>query len=326
MKCDVVDLSSENGTNIHWGKVRAAGVGGIILRGCVGVNRDKAVDVLARGALSAGLRLVAVYGFVLARTSIVDQAKLLLDVAQEVGAENVAMDQESDGSQRDPRGRLVVPPVAPSILAEQAQEWPAIGDTYRAGVRGIHYSGVSFMGMVGAFWPELRGRCSWGAHYDPAHGQPNIPNPCVELAIHQEFGNTICQFPDGSQDYGAPAVKAIAEGRARLIARPGIVDGINGEVDVNVLRGGATLDDLALGRMPIVVPDLKTVVGRQQAMRLLGTYTRSIDGQWGGQSEASLRVLQTRLGLALTGYGPKTEAAIVKALGTLDAGQERVGA
>lgn len=318
MKCDVIDLSSANGTAINWKKVKAAGVGGVILRGCVGTSRDVAVDALARGAVLAGIRVLAVYGFVLARTNIAAQARLLLDVANKVGAENVAMDQESDGSKHDDRGRLVIPSLAPSILADQAREWHAIGDTYRTGVRGIHYSGVSFMGMIGTFWPELRERCVWGAHYDPPNGQPSIPNPCVDLALHQIFGNTICQYPDGTQDYGARAVAAIAAGKARLIARPGSVDGVAGEVDVNVLRGGATLDDLVAGRMPRITPDLATILGRQQALRLLGTYVRAIDGQWGAYSTAALRSAQAAVGVAADGvWGPKTQAAIAARLAAL---------
>lgn len=318
MKCDVIDLSSANGTAINWNKVRAAGVGGVILRGCVGTSRDVAVDALARGAGLAGIRVLAVYGFVLARTSIEAQARFLLEVANKVGAENVAMDQEVDGSKHDDRGRLVIPSLAPSILADQAREWHAIGDTYRTGVRGLHYSGVSFLGMVGSFWPELRDRCTWGAHYDPAGGQPSIPNPCVEIALHQIFGNTICQYPDGTQDYGARAVAAIAAGKARLIARPGLVDGVAGEVDVNVLRGGASLDDLAAGRVPCIVPDLATTLGRQQALRLLGTYTRAIDAQWGAYSTAALRAAQKIVGVVVDGqWGPKTQAAIAARLATL---------
>jgi len=105
------------------------------------------------------------------------------------------------------------------------------------------YTGPSFWMNLGAEakHPDFARYPLWIAHYGAA--KPIVPAPWDRWTFWQDRANTIVQTPDGKQLFGTPARKALAEiPGAKIIAQPGIVKGVQGEVDHNFYNG--TIDDL----------------------------------------------------------------------------------
>jgi hypothetical protein len=308
-----IDISSENGPNIHWGKVRDAGIEIVILRVVKdGLGEDPLCHVHARGARSAGL-VVDAYAFTRpAKGAPEVQAQLARQIAEDIGAGGLSDDAElADG-------------LSPAALAAWHRAFLTSSD--RPENRTKLYLGPSFARNALKGHADFADRALWLCNYGEA--TPDVPPPWLAAALWQSHANTIAKlvapftwagvtYAAGSQVWGASALAALALGptRATLLASPGKVDGVPGEVDCNQLGPGVTIDTWLRGDALTVSPDLSSELGRQQALRALGHDPGRLDGAWGPASRAALVMVQRELAVGVDGtWGPKTEAAIRAAL------------
>lgn len=297
----IIDVSAENGPNIRWDKVARAGVQLAIIRVTArGLDEDKLCHIHARGARGAGIR-VGAYAFAQpSRGNPEAQASLARAIADDIGADGLADDAES----ADGLGALA--------LSEWHVRFLTTAD--RPGNRCSLYTGPGFVresltGQAGRF----ADRCLWIANYGVE--RPDVPAPWLTFTLHQRWGNTIARLPNGDTIWGPKAAVEVAAGRARLLAEPGRVDGIAGEVDVSVLGPTSTIEDFLAGVAARPRIDLSTVVGRQVALRALGRDPGKLDGVWGSASKSSLTLVQRDLALSIDGvWGPRTDVAIRYAL------------
>lgn len=106
----------------------------------------------------------------------------------------------------------------------------------------VLYTGPGFWSSLGpeAKHPRFKRYPLWIAHYGVT--KPMVPAPWDTWTFWQHAANTIV-LSRGQQLFGTPARKALAEDpQARVIAQPGLVPGVVGEVDCNKFNG--TIDDL----------------------------------------------------------------------------------
>lgn len=108
----------------------------------------------------------------------------------------------------------------------------------QGGLLPLLYTGPNFWKNL---WRELGVKADeefaqyplWLSHYGVE--KPELIAPWNVVTMWQYRANTIAQMLDGSgrHIFGLEAKRLVAAGLARLLARPGIVPGIDGEVDQN---------------------------------------------------------------------------------------------
>lgn len=119
-----------------------------------------------------------------------------------------------------------------------ARGWLQTVEEQGDGVIPLLYTGPAFWdGLWNAV--KLQPGLDWGrwplwlSQYGV--GKPMLLKPWAHVTLWQYAANTIAQLADGTHVYGAPARVAVANGTGRLLAKPGLVPGMDGEVDRNVL-------------------------------------------------------------------------------------------
>jgi GH25 family lysozyme M1 (1,4-beta-N-acetylmuramidase) len=298
MSCDLIDVSEhQHPDRIAWARVRAAGVHGAYVRAGANLGKDDRAAEHLRRAKAAGLE-VGVYWYAHPGLSAALQADRLAE-AHHDHACTLAPAVDIETAQG----------VAPVEIAVWLQSALLRIDASLERQRAIIYTGPGFWAQhLGEQGTGFGDRGLWVAHYGAA--RPTIPWPWDEHLLWQRAANTIWRMPDGSQAWGPvqPHPDAVA------IAPPGMVDGVAGEVDCNVI-GNASWDDLRAGRQPRTALDLSDVRGRQRALRRLGCDPGSLDGLWGSRSRAALVLAQRQLGLEADGvWGPGTTMAVEAAI------------
>lgn len=293
----MLDVSEAQAAPINWSRV-AQSVRHVIVRACHGTQRDRLAQRHADSAHHVGLT-VSLYGYARPAYPADEQAELLASMLHELGCEGTAWVDLEEAGRLDPE-HLAAWLSAYLLVCDRL-----VGDVRRTGI----YTGPAFWATAmkdhGA---QFCDRALWLAQYG-ARG-PHAPDRWLDALLWQHAGNTIVRLPDGSERWRANARNLPG---AVVIAEPGHVDGVPCEVDVSELRG--TMADLLTGHQPRIVPDLATVLGRQQALRLLGHDPGLLDGLWGSRSRAALVLAQRALGLTADGvWGPLTSAAIENAL------------
>lgn len=251
----------------------ADGIQGVILETNVGTSKIAHVDELAKRATDAGLHL-AVYFYARPKEDAEAQATIALEAAHRIGALSVWDDAE------DPGG-LKAEPLADfhSKIFEviDGAEYPA----------GLYLSPAFARFSLGRHATRFRKRPLWLAQYGAEVA--DVPPPWLAYALWQHAGNT-CAYDPARREYlfGPRAVAAIVNGTARLIAQPGKVDGVPGEVDCSIHADGLTVEEVLSGASPHVDVDVTTVLGRQRALRSLGFEPGGLDGLWGPKSQRAL--------------------------------------
>ncbi len=170
--------------------------------------------------------LAGVYTYILFDTSPLDDMEAIKRVTDGLDMDlPVALDIESLNG----------------VVPSKAREWLAkIVEDCRAyfGHKPLPYFGPDFwenklqatsMSLFADFVP-------WISHYGAA--RPKVPKPFTTWGFWQYAANTIWVLPDGSQAWGPKKPHPLA----RVIARPGLVDGVDGEVDCDAFNG--TMEDL----------------------------------------------------------------------------------
>jgi GH25 family lysozyme M1 (1,4-beta-N-acetylmuramidase) len=310
----VIDLSyAQNPATIQWSRVAKANIHGVIIRTGYNMDPDKQAAAHAAGAKSANLEL-GTYHYPIPNADLKDaeaQARMMVDRWKEIGATLApAADLEAT-----PKESKIVSDIqngdanAAVKLADWIDAFLAKADSLLPdGRKALIYTGAWF-NMVPCERSKAHGhRALWVASYTRPH--PFIPWPWDETALWQHSANTIWRMPNGEQKWGPnkPDPSAV------MIATPGLVDGVPGEVDCNALSH-AMLDPLRSGAQHPSPLDLSDVRNRQRALRRLGFDPGGLDGQWGNRSTRALIRAQESLGLKTDGtWGPDTEAAIKKAL------------
>lgn len=106
------------------------------------------------------------------------------------------------------------------------------------GVTPLVYTGPAFWTNLGAAGVsrEFEGCPLWVSNYGAR--TPMIPEPWKTPTFWQYAANTIWRMPDGSQAWGPKK----PDPAATILARPGLVDGVEGEIDLDCFYG--TLEDL----------------------------------------------------------------------------------
>jgi hypothetical protein len=177
--------------------------------------------------------------------------------------------------------------------------------------RSIIYHGVNqWETMLGEHSAWFVDRFSWLSNYGVRAA--TCPFPFDEFGMWQHSANTIWRDPKdptGKQRFGLPVPDD-----AIILAKPGIVPGVAGEIDCNVL-GNVSIEDLQRGTRPWSPLDLDDVRDRQRAFRRLGVDCGKLDGLWGPRCRAALVIVQRKVGIEPTGmWGVETRAALEGAL------------
>lgn len=250
-----VDLSpAQAGARVDFDKLFAAGVRFVVVRTQAGESvADATTKPFLEGARRAG-HAVSVYQYALPDEDPADDVDALL---RAIGDHELDFPAWLDLETLNGRS------------ASQVLDWSGGWvERYRA-ARGHHptiYSGKGFwssLGPAGLAAPALEVfdgcecvSAAYGAATPPAYGP--FPSP----RFHQYAGNLIARitrpfvwqgkaYKLGEHVWGSVARAAIAATAAERIAAPGIVDGVDGEVDRDHFFG--TLDDLkSLTAPPIV--------------------------------------------------------------------------
>ena len=241
-----VDLSiAQAGARVDFERLFAAGVRFVVVRTQAGEAAPDATFRPFIAAARAAGHLVSVYQYALADADFADDADALLSAIDSVPIDFPAwLDVESLN------GRT------PAQVIDFVGGWV---ERYRArrGHRPTIYTGKGFWGLLGsdgtsALAKLAVGDCrlasaAYGAAFPPVFG------PWSRATFHQWAGNSIAtitkpwahldrNYAPGDQVWGSNARAAVAAGVAVRVAAPGIVDGVDGEVDRDRFFG--TLDEL----------------------------------------------------------------------------------
>lgn len=308
---DIIDLSVfQTPGSVDWPRAGAAGLIAMYARAGHGLSVDAACKAHLRGGASIG-RPRGVYWYWEPETNPEKQAEMMVAAHVENGCElSPAVDVEDDGT---PRGHTVPSADLPALL----MRFLLHADTLlAAGSRTTIYTmpgfwSVHFAGDHG--WP-FRNRMLWVANYGVANA--DVPFPWDEYALWQHSANTIWSVPEYTDAAGKHHAATQAFGPkkphpdAAIIAQPGHVDGVTGEVDCNVM-GNSSMQDLMNGVQPMTPLDYSDVAHRQRALRRQGFDPGKLDGEWGPKSRAALVLLQKKLGIPQTGaWSAEVEDAI----------------
>lgn len=123
----------------------------------------------------------------------------------------------------------------------------------RLGRTPVIYTGPGFWNSLGpeAKTPDWARYPLWIAHYGVS--KPVVPAPWKDWTFWQYAANTIV-LSKGLHLYGWAAQRALREDpKARVIATPGLIPGVTGEVDRNKFNG--TFEDLK--RLAGLIPSAK---------------------------------------------------------------------
>lgn len=250
-----IDLSAaQAGAHIDFARAYQAGIRFVVVRTQAGeAAQDSTLVPFLTDARAAG-HLVSVYQYALPDEDPADDVAALLQAIDGIELDFPAwLDLETMN------GR------SPAQVIEWSAGWE---EGYRA-ARGHHptiYSGRGFWSGLGALGDgreaqEAFAGCelasaAYGAAVPPVFG------PFKRAAFHQYAGNLIARmlkswawmgkvYRAGEHVWGSVARAAIAAGTAERIASPGIVEGIEGEVDRDHFYG--TLDELRALTNPVIV-------------------------------------------------------------------------
>lgn len=250
-----VDLSvAQASARVDFAKLYAADVRFVVVRTQAGeAAADSTLMPFLAGARAAS-HLVSVYQYALPDTDPADDVDALMEA---IG--NVELDFPAWLDLETMNGRT----------ASQVIDWGGGWvDRYHS-ARGHHptiYSGQGFWSGLGALGSGLAaieafGACTLGS---AAYGAalPPIFGPFKRATFHQYAGNLIARLTksfawqgkvlkSGEHVWGSIARAALASSSAERIASPGIVDGVDGEVDRDHFFG--TLDELRALTAPAIV-------------------------------------------------------------------------
>jgi hypothetical protein len=303
--CDMIDVSG--GQVVNWVKAKAAGVILAYVKAGHGFTPDSNCDRHVREAQAAGVQ-VGVYWFWFPSYDPEKQADLLVEAHRRSGATLAPVCDVEEPTQ------ISNEEVATNLMRVLLRVDAGIGAGQRCAIyTGPGYWSARFPGDLGK---AFRTRMLWVAHYT-SDLQPDVPFPWDEFALWQKWANTIWTVPEftdargrhhkaGDQMFGP--VKPHPD--AVKIANPGIVDGVEGEVDANLL-GNASIADLETGTQPCTPLDYSGIRDRQRALRRLGFDVGKLDGVWGARCKAGLLAAQKKLGIAESGvWSAEVEEAI----------------
>lgn len=303
MKPDLIDISAaQTPSSIAWDKVKSAGIIGAYVRAGIGLTLDAACTLHVQGAAAQHLPF-GLYWYWQTDHDPEKQAALLAQRHRDLACELApAVDVEEN------RGKLPREDIAPLLMRFLLK----LDELTQS--RGIIYTGPAFWNQNFAWKPgapddaaiAFQNRALWLANYGVK--MPEIPWPWDEFTLWQYAANTI--WSDGS--FG-PRPKTPG---ATAIAPPGIVPGVQGEVDCNAL-GNVSLADLAAGLGARTPLDFSSgdIRSRQRALRRLGVNCGKLDGLWGPSCRAALVQAQKKLGIPPDGmWSPNTEWKIAEAI------------
>lgn len=299
-KATIIDLSGQwqRPHTIDFERVAAAGVEGVILESNVGTSRMPYTEELAKKATDAGL-LLAVYMYTIPKHDAEAQTAIALEVAEKIGALSIWNDAEDAGGLK---------PEALADVHSKIFEHLDVGPS----PSGLYSAPGFITSSFGRHALRFRAKPLWLAQYGA--DVANVPPPWLRFAMWQHAGNT-CAYEPATRRYlsGAPAIAAIAAGRARLIAEPGIVDGVSGEVDCSFAADGLTVEHALTGDRPDDDVDTSTHLGMQRALRSLGFEPGGLDGLWGPKSARALEAFRLAHGLNPSDLLNSDDAAALQA-------------
>ncbi|SDL95091.1 GH25 family lysozyme [Nonomuraea jiangxiensis] len=292
-----VDVSNWNG-KVDWDAVAAAGVEFAFAKATEGVHfKDRTWPRNRAGMLALGERFVpGAYCYLRGDADITRQVELFLETVGDVSPLMIALDVERrDGVSRQ-------------ATAEDARKWVTEFKNHTGGHPVLGYFPRWYWRETGegdlSFFDTL-----WESHYVSGEGAPGTLYDRVPAAWWRGYGDesvSILQFSDCGK-------------------LPGFPEGL---CDVNVYLGDRSqLRTLALGgTSTLVIPDGTPPLSAgsaglpvSQLQRALNAAGRSpelmVDGDFGPLTEAAVKWLQGKAGIAKTGiYGEETEAALKSAL------------
>jgi lysozyme len=171
----VIDISHHQGPNVDFGKVKAAGVVGVIHKATAGTNyKDPMYANNRQRALAAGL-LWGAYHWGTGDASGTDQAQYFIDYAQPDGKTLLALDYEPNVAGPHRLGPDMTPDLATEFVnAVQGSQ----------GRMPVLYTGMAMLGHI----PDLPDCPLWWARYAPAPA--GIPNTWPTW--------TLWQYTDGA--------------------------------------------------------------------------------------------------------------------------------
>ena len=183
----VIDISHHNGSNIDFGRVKAAGIVGLIHKATAGTGfKDKMYPINRAKALDAGL-LWGAYHWGVGDADPQSQVQFFLDYARPDSTTLLALDYEPNVSGAHRLG--------PDMTATQATEFVA-GTNAAHGRFPLLYTGMAMSGRI----PDLPQCPLWWARY--ANAPAGIPPAWANWTLWQYTDGAVGLLPHSVDGIG----------------------------------------------------------------------------------------------------------------------------